>query len=173
MVTIPSKGGMKWNFGCCVIFSRSHARRASPALPKRSISRSPRSRASLPSWKRSWACSCSNAASAGSPEGREYRHGLRPRPARKTHRKRKRKGGQRRADGVHRYRYGREGQYLPVGAWLRNKPTYFRMTTQGRGKKMAARCEEGEMSPKSNVPLPKWGKNGRLLFAGCSRDRRT
>ena len=58
------------------------------------------------------------------------------------------------------------------GLWLRNKPTYFRMTTQGRGKKMAARCEEGEMSPKSNVPPPKWGKNGRLLSAGCSRDRR-
>ena len=55
-------------------------------------------------------------ASAGSPEGREYRHGLRSRPARKAHRKRKRKGGQRRADGVHRYRYGREGQYLPVGS---------------------------------------------------------
>ena len=52
---------------------------------------------------------------AGSPERREYRHGLRPRPARKNHRKRKRKGGQRRADGVHRHRYGREGQYLPVG----------------------------------------------------------
>ena len=59
------------------------------------------------------------------------------------------------------------------GLWLRNKPTYFRMTTQGRGKKMAARCEEGEMSPKSNVPPPKWGKNGRLLSAGCSRDRQT
>lgn len=56
------------------------------------------------------------------------------------------------------------------GLWLRNKPTYFRMTTQGRGKKMAARCEEGETSPKSNSPPPKWGKNGRLLFAGCSRD---
>ena len=56
--------------------------------------------------------------------------------------------------------------------WLRNKPTYFRMTTEGRGKKMTARCEEGETSPKSNAPPPKWGKNGRLLSAGCSRDRR-
>ena len=59
------------------------------------------------------------------------------------------------------------------GLWLRNKPTYFRMTTEGRGKKMTARCEEGETSPKSNAPPPKWGKNGRLLSAGCSRDRRT
>ena len=58
------------------------------------------------------------------------------------------------------------------GLWLRNKPTYFRMTTEGRGKKMTARCEEGETSPKSNAPPPKWGKNGRLLSAGCSRDRR-
>ena len=59
------------------------------------------------------------------------------------------------------------------GLWLRNKPTYLRMTTEGRGKKMAARCEEGETSPKSNAPPPKWGKNGRLLSAGCSRDRLT
>ena len=58
------------------------------------------------------------------------------------------------------------------GLWLRNKPTYFRMTTEGRGKKMTARCEEGETYPKSNAPPPKWGKNGRLLSAGCSRDRR-
>lgn len=57
------------------------------------------------------------------------------------------------------------------GLWLRNKPTYFRMTTEGRGKKMTARCEEEETSPKSNAPPPKWGKNGRLLFAGCMRDR--
>ena len=57
------------------------------------------------------------------------------------------------------------------GLWLRNKPTYFRMTTEGRGKKMTARCEEGETSPKSNAPPPKWGKNGRLLSAGCSRRR--
>lgn len=56
------------------------------------------------------------------------------------------------------------------GLWLRNKPTYFRMTTEGRGKKMTARCEEGETSPKSNSPPPKWDKNGRLLSAGCSRD---
>ena len=59
------------------------------------------------------------------------------------------------------------------GLWLRSKPTYFRMTTEGRGKKMTARCEEGETSPKSNSPPPKWGKNGRLLSAGCSRDRPT
>ncbi|HIU83243.1 MAG TPA: hypothetical protein IAC70_04750, partial [Candidatus Faecicola pullistercoris] len=59
------------------------------------------------------------------------------------------------------------------GLWLRNKPTYFRMTTEGRGKKMTARCEEGERCPKSNSPPPKWGKNGRLLSAGCSRDRLT
>ena len=59
------------------------------------------------------------------------------------------------------------------GLWLRNKPTYFRMTTEGRGKKMAARCEEEETSTKSNAPPPKWGKNGRLLSAGCSRDRQT
>lgn len=58
------------------------------------------------------------------------------------------------------------------GLWLRNKPIYFRMTTEGRGKKMTARCEEGETYPKSNAPPPKWGKNGRLLSAGCSRDRR-
>ncbi|MFR6034654.1 MAG: hypothetical protein ACLUKN_16665 [Bacilli bacterium] len=57
------------------------------------------------------------------------------------------------------------------GLWLRNKPTYFRMTTEGRGKKMTARCEEGKKSSKSNDPPPKWGKNGRLLSAGCSRDR--
>ena len=43
------------------------------------------------------------------------------------------------------------------GLWLRNKPTYFRMTTEGHGKKMTARCEEGEMSPKSNVPPPERG----------------
>ena len=58
------------------------------------------------------------------------------------------------------------------GLWLRNKSTYFRMTTEGRGKKMTAHCEEGETYPKSNAPPPKWGKNGRLLSAGCSRDRR-
>ena len=65
-----------------------------------------------------------------------------------------------------------KGNVFKWGLWLRNKPSYLRMTTSGRGDNMTASAVGAEFDAKECSEPQKTGQIGHFTPAGCSRDRR-
>ena len=59
------------------------------------------------------------------------------------------------------------------GLWLRNKPSYLRMTTSGRGDNMTASAAGAEFDAKECSEPQKTGQNGHFTLAGCDHHRQT
>ena len=66
-----------------------------------------------------------------------------------------------------------KGNIFRWGLWLRNKPSYLRMTTSDRGDNMTASAVGAEFDAKECSDNPKTGQNGHFTPAGCDHHRRT
>ena len=66
-----------------------------------------------------------------------------------------------------------KGNVFRWGLWLRNKPSYFRMTTSGRGDNMTASAVGAEFDAKECSDTPKAGQIGNFTPAGCDHHRPT
>ena len=66
-----------------------------------------------------------------------------------------------------------KGNVFKWGLWLRNKPSYLRMTTSGRGDNMTASAVGAEFDAKECSDTPKTGQNGHFTPAGCDHHRQT
>ena len=66
-----------------------------------------------------------------------------------------------------------KGNMFRWGLWLRNKPSYFRMTTSGRGDNMTASAVGAEFDAKECSDAPNTGQNVHFTPAGCDHHRRT
>ena len=66
-----------------------------------------------------------------------------------------------------------KGNVFKWGLWLRNKPSYFRMTTSGRGDNMTASAVGAEFDAKECSDAPKTGQIGHFTPAGCDHHRQT
>lgn len=64
-----------------------------------------------------------------------------------------------------------KGNVFKWGLWLRNKPSYLRMTTSGRGDNMTASAVGAEFDAKECSDTPKTGQNGHFTPAGCDHHR--
>lgn len=64
-----------------------------------------------------------------------------------------------------------KGNVFRWGLWLRNKPSYLRMTTSGRGDKMTASAVGAEFDAKEFIEPQKTGQNGHFTPAGCDHHR--
>ena len=64
-----------------------------------------------------------------------------------------------------------KGNVFKWGLWLRNKPSYLRMTTSGRGGNMTASAVGAEFDAKECSDTPKTGQNGHFTPAGCDPHR--
>lgn len=65
-----------------------------------------------------------------------------------------------------------KGNMFRWGLWLRNKPSYFRMTTSGRGDNMTASAVGAEFDAKECSDAPNTGQNVHFTPAGCDHHRR-
>ena len=65
-----------------------------------------------------------------------------------------------------------KGNVFRWGLWLRNKPSYFRMTTSGRGDNMTASAVGAEFDAKECSDAPNTGQNVHFTPAGCDHHRR-
>ena len=65
-----------------------------------------------------------------------------------------------------------KGNIFRWGLWLRNKPSYLRMTTSDRGDNMTASAVGAEFDAKECSDNPKTGQNGHFTPAGCDHHRR-
>ena len=66
-----------------------------------------------------------------------------------------------------------KGNMFRWGLWLRNKPSYFRMTTSGRGDNMTASAVGAEFDAKECSDAPNTGQNVHFTPAGCDHHRPT
>ena len=66
-----------------------------------------------------------------------------------------------------------KGNVFRWGLWLRNKPSYLRMTTSGRGDNMTASAVGAEFDAKECFEPQKTGQNGHFTPAGCDHHRQT
>ena len=66
-----------------------------------------------------------------------------------------------------------KGNVFRWGLWLRNKPSYFRMTTSGRGDNMTASAVGAEFDAKECSDAPNTGQNVHFTPAGCDHHRLT
>ena len=66
-----------------------------------------------------------------------------------------------------------KGNVFKWGLWLRNKPSYLRMTTSGRGDNMTASTVGAEFDAKECSDAPKTGQIGHFTPAGCDHHRPT
>lgn len=66
-----------------------------------------------------------------------------------------------------------KGNVFRWGLWLRNKPSYLRMTTSGRGDNMTASAAGAEFDAKECSDTPKTGQNCQFTPAGCDHHRQT
>lgn len=66
-----------------------------------------------------------------------------------------------------------KGNVFRWGLWLRNKPSYFRMTTSGRGDNMTASAVGAEFDAKECSDAPNTGQNVHFTPAGCDHHRPT
>ena len=66
-----------------------------------------------------------------------------------------------------------KGNVFRWGLWLRNKPSYLRMTTSGRGDNMTASAVGAEFDAKECSDPRKAGQNGHFTLAGCDHHRQT
>ena len=66
-----------------------------------------------------------------------------------------------------------KGNVFRWGLWLRNKPSYFRMTTSGRGDNMTASAVGAEFDAKECSDAPNTGQNVHFTPAGCDHHRQT
>ena len=66
-----------------------------------------------------------------------------------------------------------KGNIFRWGLWLRNKPSYLRMTTSDRGDNMTASAVGVEFDAKECSDTPKTGQNCHFTPAGCDHHRRT
>ena len=66
-----------------------------------------------------------------------------------------------------------KGNVFRWGLWLRNKPSYLRMATSGRGDNMTASAVGAEFDVKKCSDNPKTGQNGHFTPAGCDHHRQT
>lgn len=64
-----------------------------------------------------------------------------------------------------------KGNVFRWGLWLRNKPSYLRMTTSGRGDNMTASAVGAEFDAKECSDPQKAGQNGHFTLAGCDHHR--
>lgn len=64
-----------------------------------------------------------------------------------------------------------KGNVFRWGLWLRNKPSYLRMTTSGRGDNMTASAVGADFDEKECSDAPKTGQNGHFTPAGCDYHR--
>lgn len=64
-----------------------------------------------------------------------------------------------------------KGNIFRWGLWLRNKPSYLRMTTSDRGDNMTASAVGAEFDAKECSDNPKTGQNGHFTPAGCDHHR--
>ena len=64
-----------------------------------------------------------------------------------------------------------KGNMFRWGLWLRNKPSYFRMTTSGRGDNMTASAVGAEFDAKECSDAPNTGQNVHFTPAGCDHHR--
>lgn len=65
-----------------------------------------------------------------------------------------------------------KGNVFRWGLWLRNKPSYLRMTTSGRSDNMTVSAVGAEFDAKECSDNPKTGQNGHFTPAGCDPHRR-
>ena len=66
-----------------------------------------------------------------------------------------------------------KGNVFRWGLWLRNKPSYLRMTTSGRSDNMTVSAVGAEFDAKECSDNPKTGQNGHFTPAGCDPHRLT
>ena len=66
-----------------------------------------------------------------------------------------------------------KGNVFRWGLWLRNKPSYLRMTTSGRSDNMTVSAVGAEFDAKECSDNPKTGQNGHFTPAGCDPHRPT
>lgn len=64
-----------------------------------------------------------------------------------------------------------KGNVFRWGLWLRNKPSYLRMTTSGRSDNMTVSAVGAEFDAKECTDNPKTGQNGHFTPAGCDHHR--
>lgn len=64
-----------------------------------------------------------------------------------------------------------KGNVFRWGLWLRNKPSYLRMTTSGRSDNMTVSAVGAEFDAKECSDNPKTGQNGHFTPAGCDPHR--
>ena len=66
-----------------------------------------------------------------------------------------------------------KGNVFRWGLWLRNKPSYLRMITSGRGDNMTASAVGAEFDTEDCTKPQNTGQNGHFTLAGCDHHRRT
>ena len=65
-----------------------------------------------------------------------------------------------------------KGNVFRWGLWLRNKPSYLRMTTSGKGDNMTASAVGAEFDMEDSTKPQNTGQNGHFTLAGCDHHRR-
>lgn len=66
-----------------------------------------------------------------------------------------------------------KGNVFRWGLWLRNKPSYLRMITSGRGDNMTASAVGAEFDTEDCTKPQNTGQNGHFTLAGCDHHRPT